>query len=220
MLIVTGIIVVFFVFTRSCGIGSIDVAEQEPRNSDISSDVDEIERLLRETPADTGAETSSAPRMPVYNGDADTPLVISHGTPRSEARTETRETVPLEPEAVSRSVPAEDANQPAGSEAVSEEENVELKASLTEEKKLTDQFKTTLAEELRSNMTAIQVRAKAYQIREEASAIRDNAYKMDPELKSAMLERAKVMEDYATRLSATRGNARKIRILIHELSQQ
>ncbi|MGC9316342.1 MAG: hypothetical protein ACP5G4_12050 [bacterium] len=222
MLIVTGIIVVFFLFTRSCGVGSIEVAEQDNRDSDISSEVDEIERILKETPEQSAEDTAPSPvRMPVYTGrDEKEPLVISHGTPRSEAKTDNNGAESLERE--SREPPAtiERENQANRKDTVSEEEDSELRAKLAEEEKLTDQFLFSLAEELRPNMTAAQVRAKAYNIREEASAIRDNAQKLDPQLKSAMLERAKVMEDYATRLSATRGNARKLRILIYDLGNQ
>lgn len=219
MLIVTGIIVVFFLFTRSCGVGSIEVAEQDSRDSDISSEVDEIEKMLREAPKESSEKPASSPvRMPVYaGGKEDKPLVISHGIPRSETKADNQEAVRMAEEFREPPAPGERQNQANRTDTVSEDEDSELKAKLAEEEKLTDQFLFSLAEELRPNMTAAQVRAKAYNIREEASAIRDNAQKLDPQLKSAMLERAKVMEDYATRLSATRGNSRKLRILINEL---
>ncbi len=216
VIIVATALMVFFIFTRSC-VPSIEPKVQQESTSNIAETVNEVEDILNQTPPQN-EDPRPRPRNPYViesSNNGNEPVEIYHGT-----RPETT----LSDEGQSAPDPEPETDKPKSDLEVERENRrsnsqPENTQAIANERRLTDQFLASLANELRSNMTAMQVRAKAYQIREEASEVRDNAHKMDPELKAAMLERAKVMEDYATRLSATRGNARKIRILIHELSQ-
>jgi len=66
--------------------------------------------------------------------------------------------------------------------------------------------------------TAAETRRKAAEIRQEAESIRRQAETLPPEDRQAALDRARTMDNYADRISSTRGNTRKLNILRHELS--
>jgi len=58
-----------------------------------------------------------------------------------------------------------------------------------------------------------QARIKAYSIRQNAAELRKKAASADPESREKLLQEAEIMDDYANRISSTRGNSRKIRAL-------
>lgn len=214
VIVVASALMVFFIFTRSC-VDSSEPKVQQESGSNIAETVNEVEDILNQTPPQN-EDPRPRPRNPYViesPSDRGEPVEIYHGTRPETTSSYVSQSAPEpepEPDRPKSDLEVERENRRSNSQP----DNTQ---AIANERRLTDQFLFSLAEELRPNMTAAQVRAKAYNIREEASAIRDNAQKLDPQLKSAMLERAKVMEDYATRLSATRGNSRKLRILIHEL---
>ena len=96
-------------------------------------------------------------------------------------------------------------------------ENIQAVAN---EAKKTDEFYASLAATLNPNLNATQARARAKLIMDEAASVRKDAESQPSEVKSAMLQRASIMEDYSRRISANGGNSRKMRILIQELKQK
>jgi len=67
------------------------------------------------------------------------------------------------------------------------------------------------------NTNATQARIEAAKIREDAKTVREQAESAKPEIREEMLRRANLMESYANRISATRGNKQKMRILLYDV---
>ncbi|GEM_PF-2757798 len=65
----------------------------------------------------------------------------------------------------------------------------------------------------KTGRTAAEARTKAYNIRKEAEALRSQAQELTAEEREALLQKADEMENYSTRISATRGNKSKLKAL-------
>jgi len=121
-----------------------------------------------------------------------------------------------------------DGNTTAQTTETDEESNANAERLKEEQKKLeieaerqkTKQFYSEVLSWLNTNTSATQARNKAFDIRTRAGKLRENAQDEESYLQSVILERAATMETYANRISATRGNDRKIRALLTELQNK
>ena len=95
-----------------------------------------------------------------------------------------------------------------GSEALIESEKRELA-----------NFYKDIAEWDNPKISASKARNKAAELRASAQQVRESAATADPSVRNAMLNRAKIMEDYAERISVTRGNSAKLRAVEHKAQE-
>lgn len=213
------IIFAFVVVIKSCGRGKKGVNATVIEDN-FSETLDEIEDILKESPK-TSANRPTRPTNPYVSRNDE-----RDGSPVQQP-TETISSTRPDPILLNINPSDTSSNnlaqaQKSDLEVEMEKENTPSQniQAIADEAKKTDEFYAGLAATLNPNMNATQARAKAKQIMNEAASVRTNAESQPSEVKSAMLQRATIMEDYSRRISATGGNSRKIRVLIHELKQK
>ena len=96
----------------------------------------------------------------------------------------------------------------------------EIQERVDREKEKLRSFYGGIASWANSSMTATVARNRAYDIHQKAEEVRENAEGEPSRVRSAMLERAREMDNFADRLALTRGNAYRIRTLIYDARQR
>lgn len=221
--IIVLIIIVVVVQKVDCGGGDGRKAKLEPSNQEDFADIiSESEKAFDDAPV-VDKSISNSPK----DG-----YVVSRNNPSDEkdyyTNVETNdfeyETNPyLSTEDQQVENETESSNYEGSSEAeavVASVENTEAKqreTALALERMKKQEFLRELSGFVSLNMSATQARKKAQAIRERAASLREQANGADSEIRTEMLSRADLMQSYANRLSATRENKTKIRILVSDI---
>ncbi len=215
LLIVIGIIVVAFIFFRPKGDTETRVEIESP-SEDLGDIFAEAESTLAE----------GQPQAPVEKREPNNPYLRRSDYDRSD-RDFDYETNPYE-DTAKKVITVKDTSESASEDTSGgsderrrdQEDSVRIQKEIEAEKEKARAFIEGLFKWLNTNRTATQSRARAYEIEQDAERIRKEADQAEAHLKPLMVERADLMDKYATRLSATRSNDYKIRILMQDLEKE
>lgn len=90
----------------------------------------------------------------------------------------------------------------------------DVEERLLKEAQKLEEFYRDVSDWANPNRSAADGRRKAHSIRQSADSLEREANDEEKEIKKAMLERVAIMRDYADRISSSRGNTTKLRILM------
>lgn len=215
LLIVIGLIVVAFIFFRPKGETETKVEIESP-----SEDLGDIFAKAESTLAE------GQPQVPFEKRELNNPYLSNSNEDRLD-RDFDYETNPYE-DTSKKVITVKDTSERASEDTTggseerrrAQEDSISIQKEIEAEKEKARAFIEGLSKWLNTNRTAMQSRARAYEIKQNAERIRKEVKQAEAHLKPLMIDRADLMDRYATRLSATRGNDRKIRILMQDLEDE
>ncbi|RKZ29124.1 hypothetical protein DRQ36_09330 [bacterium] len=219
ILAVVGLLIIVFVLPTKSG-----ETENKPEPAlDIGNIIDEAVTTIEETPEKIPTPVGNT------TGAVDTPLIAPRDLAdryAEDLKRQREEVTTMIGEAIDTSGAGEltDRETTVVTSPVSEEDDrIIIEEALAQEQEKWENFVEELQSWVNIGRSAYQSRARAEEIRNQARQIYedtpavDEVYPDPDRIKACMTRRADLMMELANRLSSTRGNDRKISILIKDL---
>jgi len=166
------------------------------------------------TLSDAEEVVENAPIPKVYKLSSPKPRPIR----RTPQPVETPQPAPSEDRLVRRETRIIERPQVAISGQSYQRKEEEIQQKIENEKAKRRNFMDELASTIYPNMTAEKARIKAQRIIQEANEVSHKAKNENPRVADVMKKRANTMKCYALKLSGTRSNANKLRIIKYDAS--